>query len=261
MKLHNFRFAILLFSLTAMTFFTGCDLDEICERGLGTRVTEEISLPPLSGFDLKIAGNVYLTQDSVQRVEVVGQENIIALLDLDVDSEGVWDIRYTECVRKVSEFDIYITVPNLDFVKISGSGDVEGQNRFDVDRLSIEISGSGDIELEADATDVDTEISGSGDMKLNLTTGTLNSHIRGSGNMNLTGVAERHDAQITGSGDIRAFDLVTQETYIKISGSGGAEVTAEQVLEVDISGSGDVYYQGTPQVSTSITGSGEVRPR
>lgn len=261
MKTLHLRNIVLLLVLASSFVFTGCDLDEICERGKGTRVTEEIFLPEMTGLNLSIAADVYLTQDSVQKVEIVAQENIIDLLKLDVDNDGVWKIDFEGCVRKISEVEIYVSVKDLESLKISGSGDIVGQNRFDVEDLDLKISGSGSIQLDYDAAYVTSAITGSGTITSDMTATSVESKISGSGNVSMKGTTDDLDHRVTGSGDFKGFDLIAQHVYVKISASGDAEVHAEQSLEVDISGSGTVTYSGSPQVTTNITGSGNVRPR
>ncbi len=261
MKTMNIRNLILLLVLASSFVFTGCDLDEICERGKGTRVTETLFLPEMTGLNLSIAADVYITQDSVQKVEIIAQENIIDLLKLDVDDNGVWDIDYDGCVRKVSDVEIHISVKDLNYLKISGSGSIVGETRFNTDELELKISGSGNIHLDYDATDVIATISGSGTITSDMTAATLESKTTGSGDITLSGSVENLDHRITGSGDLHAFDLIAQNVYIKVGGSGDAEVHAVQTLEVDITGSGKVIYDGTPLVTTHITGSGNVIPR
>lgn len=261
MKTLHLRNIVLLLVLASSFVFTGCDIDEICERGKGTRVTEEIFLPEMTGLNLAIAADVFLTQDSVQKVTVVAQENIIDLLKLDVDNDGVWKIAFEGCVRKISDVEIYVSVKDLESLKITGSGDIIAQNRFNVDDLDLSITGSGSIDLDFDGNEVTSSITGSGSIDSDLTATMIESKISGSGNVTMAGTVDELDHRVTGSGDFNGFDLIAQNVYIKISASGDADVHAVQTLEVDITGSGNVTYDGTPQVTANITGSGSVNPR
>jgi len=251
-----------LLAVLSMSFLlTSCDLDDICERGKGTAVTETLTLPTFDGIDLSIDANVFITQDSVQSVEITAQENIIDLLELDVDSDGTWNINYSSCVRKVTDVEIRISVADLDKVKVTGSGNVTGQNRFNVADMDLDVTGSGNINLDFDGAAVDTDIAGSGSITSDLTATSITSKITGSGDMNMSGTADDLNLRISGSGDYNGFDLVLQSATIKITGSGDAEVNATQNLDVDISGSGSVTYDGSPQVASEITGSGSVKPK
>ena len=83
--------------------------------------------------------------------------------------------------------------------------------------------------------------------------------VRGSGNMNLIGDTKSFRGEIVGSGDIRAFELKSEETTVKIVGSGDAEVYSSVKLNVNVAGSGDVRYKGGAQVDSHIAGSGGVK--
>jgi hypothetical protein len=93
---------------------------------------------------------------------------------------------------------------------------------------------------------------------MNTTAHIIESTISGSGRIHLGGSAFEHRINISGSGDVRAFDLATTNTYVKISGSGNSEVWTTNYLDVIISGSGSVYYRGNPQINANISGSGGV---
>jgi len=128
----------------------------------------------------------------------------------------------------------------MDYITISGSGSVESTNYF------------------ADTTNVSLNISGSGNIYLKSIADILESTISGSGEIYLEGEASDHRINISGSGSVRAFNLATLETFVRISGSGNTEVLVSDYLDVIISGSGNVYYRGNPQIDINISGSGGV---
>lgn len=210
-----------------------------CIDGEGVITTEELLLEDFTKIELKISADIYLRQGDVQKVEVEGQQNVIYQLDLDVNGE-TWEIEFDDCVDNYESLKIYITMPEIKELKISGSGMIYGENELAVGDIRLRISGSGDIDLVlSGSTGIDTKISGSGKIKLQ-------------------GIADEFKLRISGSGDYRAFDLETLYGEVNISGSGDAEVRALDELDVDISGSGDVYYKGTPELRTDVSGSGDV---
>ncbi len=230
-------------AIAAAVSLNSCFLDDddflSCERGQGPTVTRTLELPSFSGIDLKISGNVVIKQGPEQFVEVEGQENIIELLKLNVNND-TWDIRFEDCVRNHEDLTIYITLPEIGYLSISGSGRIEGDELLAGNDLNLRISGSGDMDLQLDYDKVDATISGSGDIKLE-------------------GDCQDFDLDITGSGDYHAFDLETQTGDINITGSGNAEVFVHDNLDVRITGSGNVYYIGNPFLDIQITGSGKVK--
>ncbi len=231
----------LLLALTLNSCIIDIDGDGIgtnCIRGSGSNVVEVLNMNEFDGLSLKTSVNVFITQGPVFEVRAEGQANVIRELELDVRN-GFWEIEFDRCIRNMDDFSIYITMPNIRDLQISGSGDIYGENIFITDDINLRISGSGDMDLALDSDDINTTISGSGDMRLE-------------------GTADDLVVNITGSGDLFAFDLVCSSADIEIRGSGDAEVFVDDVLDVRITGSGDVFYKGDPSVDTRITGSGDV---
>jgi hypothetical protein len=258
MKNTKRKSTLILLVLTALALgWGGCEDGGICTRGNGDKVTEVIAVPEFEGIDMQISGEVFLTQGSPQRVEVYGSSNLIDKLDRDVRN-GIWDIDFRGCASRVGDFEVRITVPNLNYVKLSGSGNIQTENRFDIGDLDLRLSGSGKLIMEADAANVDMDLSGSGLVSLDMKAADLKSTISGSGKLDIIGESPTHDLQISGSGQILGFDFLTLESIARISGSGKAEVAVADRLEVRISGSGDVYYKGNPQLDVNISGSGRV---
>ena len=207
--------------------------------GEGPVVKQEISLAAFDGVDLGFDGNVIMTPGSVQKVVIEGQQNIIDLIKRDV-KDGTWKIDFSKSVRESKGVTVYITVPTVKRVALTGSGSITSKGRFsDLNKLDVALSGSGDIVFDAEASDMKLQISGSGDIEVMGTTNTL-------------------DVAISGSGDVTASSLKASKCRIQISGSGDAEVLVNGDLETSISGSGDVMYKGEANVTARISGSGEV---
>lgn len=221
---------------------TGCFSDDDgffnCERGEGDPVTESFPVDDFDGIELDIAADVYITQGDNFSIEAQGQPNILNELELDVDGD-VLDIDFDDCVREYDDLMFWITMPEVDFLSICGSGKIFSENFITTNDLVLEISGSGDMDLGLSADDIELKISGSGKILLE-------------------GEANDLEAKVSGSGDVRAFDLISQKVDCHISGSGDMEVHAFDELDVRISGSGDVYYKGSPDIDESISGSGDL---
>ena len=220
---------------------TACDNIWDCRKGEGPVVTQTLGLDEFNSIKLSGSGKVYISQGEVQEVQVEGQQNMIDNLNLRI-RDGHWDIRFLDCTRSHKELIFYITVPEINALEISGSGDIIGENMLITDNMDIEISGSGKVSADVTANSLSMRIDGSGDIWL-------------------AGESEFADLRISGSGNLNAYDLEVDTYDIRITGSGGAKVTALEALDVNITGSGSVSYQGTPTINSSITGSGKVVSR
>jgi hypothetical protein len=232
---------LILMVLFALFILPACHDDDFWGvRGEGPVVSETREIRTFDRIDLGVSGEVFLRQGSTQEVRIEAQRNILAIMETDVKN-GKLEIDFGKHnVRRYSDIKIYITVPEITSLKVSGSGKISGETDFEVFDLDLNISGSGRIDFGAlNANSIDTDISGSGDLYLN-------------------GDATRHNANISGSGKIKAFELKTENSDIEISGSGNAEVFATSHLKAKVSGSGKVRYKGSPTVDVNISGSGKV---
>jgi len=210
-------------------------------QGSGNIITQEREVSEYNKIHLKGSGKVFLTPGEKQSLEIKTDDNIMPLIETDVSGNKLTISHGNHHLRPTS-FEVYITLENLEGVRISGSGDIIGKGRFVTDTLVTEISGSGDMDLEVE-------------------TGLLETKISGSGSIHLSGKAEDYTVSISGSGKINAFDVDAKHVSVKISGSGDCRVSTSESLDAKISGSGDVYYRGRPQINTKISGSGSLKSR
>lgn len=209
-----------------------------CISGSGSTETQTLDIDEFTSIKLEINLDVYITQGDDFSVEVEGKENIIDDLKLSV-SNNTWTIDTDHCTRNIGNMKVYITMPNIEYLKISGSGKIIGENTFTGNDIELRISGSGDMDLSLETDNIEAKISGSGEMWLE-------------------GNSSNFDFKISGSGDLNAFDLESDNVDVRISGSGDARVRAIDELNVTISGSGNVYYKGSPSINVHISGSGNL---
>jgi hypothetical protein len=212
-------------------------------EGSGRYVTVERNVSPFTEIESDGNFNVTVKQDSVQSVTLYGEDNILPHLTTRVEGHRL-RIYYDHDLFK--KFDnngvvVHVTVPELNSLNLTGSGNINGEGILNTQVLFATLSGSGKIDFNVNCVGVLAFLTGSGDVSLhgNSTAGTYT---------------------VSGSGDVHAFDLLSDDVNVTISGSGDCEVHAEKTLKVKISGSGDVRYIGHPDVQTSINGSGSVRP-
>jgi len=131
---------------------------------------------------------------------------------------GIWEIGFTQCVRNVGEFRVDITLPELD---------------------SVELSGAGAVNAETQASAISTTLSGDG-------------------TITLSGEVTSQQVTLDGSGTVEAFNLVTAETSVLLSGQGTVNVLVNEQLNIELTGAGAVAYKGDPQLNVRITGAGDV---
>ena len=211
-----------------------------CLKGEGNVITQELLINEFKSVKLKSSSNVFITQGSPFKVIVKGQANIISNIETDIQDDR-WEIEFEDCMKDYTKLNIYITMPDIQKLKVDGSGSIQGVNEFDVDEIELKVDGSGKMDVKlSDATKVIADISGSGEIKL-------------------AGTANLIDIEIGGSGDVYAFDLETNIANVKINGTGDVEVFVNDDLTGKINGTGDIYYKGNPSVDVEIHGTGKVK--
>lgn len=204
-------------------------------------VEENRKVEVFTEIDLRIAGNVYVTQGNEHSLTVKGNASDLKDLITEVKG-GNLIIRYDSWLSRHGNVEIHLVMKNVEGLDVSGSGTIASESKIVTDEIELEISGSGSIIIDQlEANEIESEISGSGKIVLKGTK-----------------TVDEFEFEISGSGKIYAFDLTANKVSGDISGSGKVEITALERLETDISGSGKVYYKGNPVINAEISGSGKV---
>jgi hypothetical protein len=230
-----------------------------CIEGNEMVTSEHRPTSNFSGIVSEGSFKVYIIQDSVNEIIVEAESNLLPYIDTWLKgSTLILKEQDNRCLNNHYPMVITVRTKSVDFVKLSGSGDIYGNSNFVTDYLRVELSGSGLIDVAAAAPNVETYLSGSGLIRLNIQGDHLISEITGSGEMDLYGNVHKGDLTITGSGNVHAYGLSQDICFATITGSGNMFVTIIDLLDVNISGSGSVHYKGNPDVNLNITGSGTV---
>lgn len=237
--------AIIISMVTLVIAILGvsCRRERFWVRGDGPSVTNTRTVSNFNGVTLSMDADVEIYYDSVCRLEITGQQNILNLITTDV-AGGVLevDLKRHTILGKHDQVTVKLYTPSLNSMNISGSGNVTS-NGVNCESMNARISGSGDLNFNGSvANSLDAHVSGSGSINFNSNNTCLNA---------------KYD--VSGSGSINAEWLKADYVEAKISGSGNLKLYAEKQLDVKISGSGDVSYRGGAAVSASISGSGKLR--
>lgn len=194
-------------------------------------------------LNLSISANVYLTQGSEQKVEIQASDKTLELIETEVKGSAL-NIKWSRMnIRNSENIKIYITMNNVNALRIAGSGDIIAKDLISSSNLELKISGSGNIDLaDLKANKIFAKISGSADISLKgtQTVGAL-------------------EVGISGSGDVIAENLPVNNVEVSISGSGDCKINALESLRARVAGSGDVYYKGNATIDAKVSGSGSVK--
>lgn len=237
-----------LFLPSVMVFMlflgTSCFSNWNVISGSGSIVTEPRSAKNFTSIELQTAADVEIVKGDTFSVSVSDYENIIRYLTVEVVDNRLIIAKEDYTINLWnSRAKVIVTLPDpLYSLKLSGSGNMKVRSAFN-DLQFLILSGSGNIELDCNC-------------QLNK----LEAQVSGSGNLNATGAATVQDlyTKVSGSGNIRLGQMKAKNANCTVSGSGNMYVLVGDKLDAFVSGSGDIVYSGNPVVNSHLSGSGHI---
>ena len=232
---------ILLASL--LIFFSSCKLiNRETVKGDGNIVNREISVEAFSSIDVRGALVVYVKQEGVHKIRVKTDANLIPHLEIN-SVGGVLEIGAEDGFNLDPTYDIYIYVsaPSFRDLEVSGASEIIGENQ---------LSGNESVYLGA---------SGASIIELDLNFPAIEAELSGSSHMVLKGKSDNLMISGSGASTIKAFELVTENADIDVSGASDIDLYANRSIIVDASGASNINYKGNAAVTQTVSGAGSVR--
>lgn len=270
-------FSIVIFASLVLFGFKSVVVSAVPSVAAATE-RENRQLPSFSSIAITGSVDVVVKQGSSQSVVVEADAGLLKRIETEVAGETL-TISNPGTFRMVKVMKVYVTVPTLESVKLTGSGDLSTDGTLAVNSFQFRIHGSGDLHLALDSKQVqgvitgsgdaelsgikgqfDLELTGSGDVKgSDLNLDLLKLQVNGSGDVTLKGVAQKVVVAHFSSGDVHLSGLKASEADVEQRGSGDCSLFVTKTLNLSNAGSGDVYVSGNPQQRrTSSHGSGDV---
>jgi hypothetical protein len=211
------------------TTFSGCLMDPWNETiyGEGPVTRESRDIEGFTGIRVSSGIDVIIKQGSGETVLVETDENLHEVIETEWRNDMLHVFSEVNIKRAKSK-KVFVTIRELNRIKITSAGDVIGEGKFTCKELEIDISSAGDLNLEVDASKIDISLSSSGDAKLTGRTGIL-------------------VANLSSAGDLNAFGLESAVCRVTASSAGNARVWVTEEIDASASSAGDIYYRGDPQ--------------
>ncbi len=213
------------------------------KTGSGNIITEARQVGKFEGIKSSGSINIEVTRGDNYLVQIEGDDNILQYVITEVEDDVI-NIHYKSGTSfRNTHVKAYITSPVINKMIISGSGNVISKNILrEEKKIELRVSGSGNITAAIDAPEVEANISGSG-------------------RINLKGRTKNFESSLSGSGDLKCRELLAENSNVRISGSGSAQIFASSKLKALSSGSGNIYYSGNPRLQEiKKSGSGVIQP-
>ncbi len=269
--------------LTIMFAVSGCNYLGPCVNGSGPVISEIRDISSFTGVINSGSFDVYVRQADSFGVELVAQENLFAIIETYVSGNHlIIETKNNTCYRSSSAVEIHVALPELDHLRLAGSGKViadiaigtevevsnSGSGWMALDTVYAESymlnnSGSGQVYIEAVyAPEASLVQSGSGFIGGGFFFGTADLSIRhsSSGGVSATVLdGTVVDLILSGSGKI-ALEGDAALAEFSLNSSGRVEALNLEVSDVDATntGSGDVFLWATDLLDATISGSGDI---
>jgi hypothetical protein len=203
--------------------------------------------------------NLTLRQGSSPRIEVRGEQRVLANVDTSLDGDTLHIAPRGILLRHRQPIEVLVTLPALQALHVNGSGD-HSVSGFAGERLDLAMDGTGNMRFNGRYRIIQAGVHGSGDLE--LTGGASSSvvaELHGSGSMTLVGATRSLHAELRGSGDLDARHLRADAATLVHEGSGDSAIYARQHVNIELTGSGNVTVYGNPDHrEVSRSGSGNI---
>jgi Putative auto-transporter adhesin, head GIN domain/Outer membrane protein beta-barrel domain len=197
---------------------------------ISAQVSEIRSLENFNKISISGNSKVYLTNGSPQEVRVETKNKL---------NEVQTSVRNNSLHIDGKPSSIYITIPEINEINISGYGEVNAKNSFSGENMEISISGNGKVVSPLQMKSINVDISGFGKVKL-------------------SGSADNFKIGVSGNGTVSATELKVLNSDIDISGVAKAYVDVSDNLNMNVSGVGSVYYKTEPKkINREVSGIGK----
>lgn len=226
--------------------FAGCK-KENCFKSTGKIVTEERQLEDFGKIELSDYINLFITQDTVNRILVEAGENLISAVVTEVN-DGVLVIKNNNMCNWMRSYkkqiNVYLFCRNLFMINYNGAGDVKSMNTIVSDSVELNFwSGAGQISL-----DVQCRI-----VRIHMHTGV--------GDAEVSGTTQYLSCFYRGNGQVRCTNLQASDAYIDSKGTNDCYINTTGHLSARIGYIGNVYYSGQPSsIESEITERGRLIP-
>lgn len=222
-----------LFLILIILSFFSCRKENMfdCFKSTGEIIEKEIDLENFNCITINDNFQVYLKQDTINKLKIVGGENLLPNIDYEISNHQLIVDNKNKCnwVRNYDkELSLYISFTRLDSIYINVSADVYSENTITFDTLLIYIEGgvaTTDLDLEGNA---------------------LFFRTNSTGNFHLKGNVKYDYIYSTGYGYVFAQDLISDFTHVVNKSTGDCYVNCNGFLLIEYILTGDVYYSGNP---------------
>jgi hypothetical protein len=199
-------------------------------KGSGNIVKESRSVSGFSGIEAGGVFHVYLRQGSQYALEIETDDNVISHISTKVQGNTLV-LSMEKKVQKVHDLNVFLTLPELTHLNLSGASELEGVSTFSANHLKLNLSGAAELELNLEANQLIADLSGAAEVEL-------------------TGTSEQVRLRMSGSASLDAESLIGKTGVVEMSGSTDAVIHLSEAMNAEVSGASDLICHGDPTQKT-----------
>ncbi len=208
-------------------------------EGSGNVIKENREVPAFHGIEAGSAFHINVVKGDKQSLVIETDDNIQEYIKVKVD-DGVLEIETKGNIRNPEKLNAYITMPEIDELDLSGACNLESNDRFESEKMDIDLSGASRVNLK-------------------IRVGKLNLEQSGASKSNLSGYANNLEIDASGASHSYLEDLEVNNAEIDLSGASKVNVKVMEYLNGKCSGASHINYGGgVKKVDVSTSGASSV---
>ncbi|GAP69944.1 RNase P/RNase MRP subunit p29 [Bacteroidales bacterium 6E] len=180
--------------------------------------------------------NVYFEQGTGLQVKVVADKNLMEVIETRVIG-GRLEIRALANIWSASSKKVVITTDHIRDIEGTAGSNVYTNGRLIVDNLNIRASAGSNFRMDIEGKSVEASASSGA-------------------NIYLSGLTRDFVARTSSGSNLKAEDLKTEVSDIKVSSGSNVWITSLKELSAHASSGGNVFYFGNPLTTSVSTSSG-----
>jgi hypothetical protein len=233
---------LLLIALSGLVLFSSCRLFHKKVRGTGNVVMQARNVSNFDGVSVSSAMDLYVRQDSGFSVKVEIDDNLQQYIIVTKEN-GILHIRQEHNINldATGKIKVFVSAPAFTSLSASGACGIFTENTI------------------SSSNPIDIGLTGASKATVELRSPKISADLSGASFLAIKGETRQFSIEGSGSSNVRCFDLLTEETFIDVSGASEAEVFASVKLDVKASGASEIKYKGNASVSQDVSGAGSVR--
>lgn len=191
------------------------------------------TVPSFHALYISDAFDIILTQGNEESIAVSASDKKMVPYITSEVTNGVLRLGFKNEKNswfKNRKLRAYISVKNLDELKVGGASDVKIEGTLSVSNLKLSFSGASDL---------------SGKLMVN---GSFNVNLSGASDLDIEGSAGEMNIDASGASNIKAFGFTVRSCSVKASGACNVRINVEKELTAHLSGASNVYYKGAAMI-------------